>query len=183
MEITGDNSGAIFLLQAKGRGTRDYVVKINFTGKKTIVIPNGEAAWANGWWGWRMGSKHFDYGKCGRIDLGFGYIPPGSQPRIKLENLRLIPSQPSRLVNPVIQTGSGHVRITGEIETGQYLEFDGKGKAQVYDKNWNRVKELQATAALDYLMPHGYGPVKVEVPGGSPRPWLAVRYIVKGESI
>jgi len=180
MDITGDNSRAVLVVQPRGRGIRDYVVKIDFTGTRTIIIPNGEASWSNGWWGWRMGSKYFDYGKCGQIDLGFGYIPPGSHPKIKLENLRLIPSQASRLVNPVIHTGTGQVQITGEIETGQYLEYDGKASARVYDKNWNPVKELPASST-DYQMPKGYAPVKLEVPEGSPRPWLAVRYIVKGE--
>ena len=182
MEVTGDNSGAVLVFQVRGRGIRDYVVKINFTGKRTIIIPNGEVAWANGYWGWRFEAKHFEYGQAGQIDLGFGYIPARSHPRVKLENLRLVPANASRLASPVIKAGAGRLRIAGEIETGQYLQYSGGGTATVFDKNWNRMNELKVTAT-DYVMPQGYAPVKIETPDGAPHPWLEVQFITKGEPI
>ena len=182
LDITGDGSGAVFVLQMRGRGVRDYVIKLNFTGKRTIIIPNGEVAWASGYWGWRFAAKYFEYAGVGQIDLGFGYIPARSHPRVKIENLRLVPERPCRLTNPIVHTGAGTLRVSGEIETGQHLEYSGGAVAVVYDKNWNRLKELKVTA-IDYTMPHGFAPVKVEAQEGTPRPWLDVRFITKGEPV
>ena len=115
MDVTGDGSSAVLVLQAFSSGVRDYVVKINFTGKRTIVIPNGEVSWADGYWGWRFGAKSFDYkGNVGALALGFGYIPARTSPRVKVENLQLLGDRESKLVNPVITTGArraqGHRR-------------------------------------------------------------------------
>ena len=48
---SGDNSGALLLVQL---GNRDYVVTIDFVGRRYVEIPNGEVSWATGAWGWRM---------------------------------------------------------------------------------------------------------------------------------
>lgn len=58
MWVTGDGSGAILTFQIPGG---DYVVPLTFTGRRYIEIPNAQAAWANGHWGWRMGSKRCYY--------------------------------------------------------------------------------------------------------------------------
>ena len=34
MDLVGDGSGAVLLLQLSGRGVRDYVVKIDFVGPR-----------------------------------------------------------------------------------------------------------------------------------------------------
>ena len=182
MDVTGDGSGAVLLIQPRGRGVRDYVIKIDFTGRRSIVIPTGEVSWANGCWGWRFGAKHIDYGSMGGLDLGFGYIPARSHPKVKIENLRLLPERASRLVDPVVCTGAGQLRITGEIATGQYLQWEGGELATVYDANWNKLKTLKVTSS-NYVMPPGFAPVSLQVPDGVPRPWLDVRYLVKGEPI
>ena len=57
MDLTGDGSGAVLLLQLSGRGVRDYVVKLDFTGSRSVTIPAGETSWADGNWGWRFGAK------------------------------------------------------------------------------------------------------------------------------
>ena len=181
MDVTGDGSGAVLVLQAFSGGVRDYVVKINFIGKRSIIIPNGEVSWANGYWGWRFGAKHFDYnGNVGALALGFGYIPARTSPRVKVENLRLLKDRACMLVNPVIATGAGTLSVDGEIATSQYLSYDGGDKATVYDENWNKVKDLKAHPQ-GYTMPTGFAPVSIKVADGAPRPWLEVRFITQGE--
>ena len=183
MDITGDGSGSVLVLEAFGAGVRDYVVKIDFTGKRTVVIPNGEASWANGCWGWRFGAKHFDYnGNVGGLALGFGYIPGKTSPRVTVENLRLLGDKANKLVNPVITTGTGTLTVDGEIAVSQYLSYDGGHKVTVYDENWNKVQELKVHPN-GYMMPTGFAQVSVKVTDGAPRPWLEVRFVTQGEPI
>ena len=182
LEIDGDGSGAIVLLQLHGRGIRDYVVKVDFKGPRTIEIPSGEASWADGDWGWRFGAKHFDYAQVRHMSLGFGMIPPRSAPRIRIKGLRHLRDVPSKLVRPVIRIGSGSLTVDGEIETGCYLKYDGGDTATVYDRNWKKLRTLPV-ASDQSLMPSGFAPVRIDVPEGAPRPWLELQTIVTGEPI
>ena len=180
MDLVGDGSGAVLLLQLNGRGVRDYVVKIDFTGPRTVVIPTGETSWADGNWGWRFGAKHFDYSRINTVSLGFGFIPPRTNPKLRIANLRTLADVPSKLVNPVIHTGSGQLMVHGEIPSGCYLRYDGGTAAIVYDRNWRKLAELKVTPK-NYRMPSGYAPVRVEVADGAPRPWIELQTIVLGE--
>lgn len=182
MEIEGDGSGALMLLQLHGRGVRDYVAKVDFKGWRTVCIPSGEASWADGHWGWRFGAKHFDYAEVRRVSLGFGVIPARTAPRVKISHLRSLMDAPSKLVNPVIRTGAGSLAVNGEIETGCYLRYDGGDVATVHDRNWKKFKTLSVVCD-GFLMPNGFAPVRVDIAAGTPRPWLELQTIVTGEPV
>lgn len=180
MDIEGDDSGAVVLLQLSGSGTRDYVAQIDFKSNRTIIIPNGEASWADGNWGWRFGAKHFDYSRVHGVSLGYGFIPPKTNPRVRISKLRVLVDVPSKLVNPVIVTGTGKLAVNGEIETGCYLRYDGGDVAAVHDRNWRKLKELKVIRE-NYVMPSGYAQVRVDVAGGAPRPWMELQMMVTGK--
>jgi hypothetical protein len=182
LEVTGDGSGAVLVIQLSGGGERDYVVKLDFTGKRKIVIPTGEVSWANGYWGRRPGTERFGYSGIERISMGFGYIPAKTSPKVKVENMQLLEDRPSKLINPIVTTGTGELRVTGEIESDQYLRYTGGGQATVYDENWKQVKQLPVTLH-EYLMPTGVAPLSVRVSQGAPQPWLEVQFISEGNPI
>ena len=182
MDIEGDGSGAVVLLQLHGRGTRDYVVKIDFTGERTVYIPHGEASWADGNWGWCFGAKNFDYREVQQVSLGFGFIPPRTNPRVRIGRLRVLADVPSRLVNPVITTGTGKLIVHGEIETGCYLRYNGGDVATVHDRNWKKLKTVQVSRE-DYIMPSGFATVRVDVAQGIPWPWLELQAVVTGKPL
>jgi hypothetical protein len=182
LEIDGDGRGALVLLQLHGRGIRDYVVKVDFKGRGVIQIPNGEASWADGDWGWRFGAKNFDYSQVRYVSLGFGMLPPRSSPRIRITGMRTLRDAPSKLVKPVIRIGSGSLAIDGEIETGCYLRYDGGATATVHDRNWRKLRTLPVVSDGS-LMPSGFAPVRVDVPEGAPRPWVELQTIVTGPPI
>jgi hypothetical protein len=72
-DVVGDGSGAVLLAVLQAGGRRDYAIRIDFTGPRRVVIPNGEASWAEGCWGWRFPAKQFDYqASISRMSLGFG---------------------------------------------------------------------------------------------------------------
>ena len=62
-------------------GNRDYVVPIDFAGRRYVEIPNGEVTWASSSWGWRMETKSNDYSQVRRANIGVGEIPPGGKSR------------------------------------------------------------------------------------------------------
>ena len=72
MWVMGDNSGALLLLEL---GSRDYLLPIDFEGRRYVEIPNGEVSWASSAWGWRMETKSSDYSRVHRVKIGFGELP------------------------------------------------------------------------------------------------------------
>jgi hypothetical protein len=178
MWVTGDGSNAVLVLQIP---QRDYVVPIDFSGRRYVEIPDGEAAWAEGRWGWRMGTcKIADYGKVPWTRLGFGKVPGGTTATVRVEGLKALAEIPAELVDPVVHAGTGVLRITGKIATGEYLAYSGGDHASVCDRNWNKLRDL-SVQKQDYVMPSGYAPVSVETRGDGPKPWLETQFLVHGD--
>jgi hypothetical protein len=176
MWVTGDNSGSVLLLNIPGR---DYVVPLNFQGRRYIEIPNGEASWASGFWGWRVGTHRSDYSRVGRFKIGFGHIPAKTQPRVKLEGLKAVAEINSQVTNMTISTSKGLLTVKGTVSSSQYVEYKGGDRAIVYDKNWNKVAELPVETQ-NYQIPRGGSQVGVSVPKDGPLPWLEVQFITQG---
>jgi hypothetical protein len=119
MWMTGDGSGAALLLAT---GQRDYVVPLDFTGRRWVEIPNGEAAWADGRWGWRMGSwKSARYDEVGGFKLGFGMLPARKDVAVTVEGLRALKEVPADLADPVITVGAGRLAVKGTVATGRAI--------------------------------------------------------------
>ncbi|MDF7827094.1 hypothetical protein P4B35_23930, partial [Pontiellaceae bacterium B12227] len=141
MWIDGDASGSLLLVQFR---QRDYVIPIDFKGRRYIEVPHGQAAWAEGLWGWRMATwKYADYNDVHRFNIGFGKVPATTHAKINVAGIKALREIKSKLVNPVVSCGEGSIQVIGTIETGQYLEYAGGNTATVYDRNWNKVAEFR----------------------------------------
>lgn len=177
--VTGDSSGALVLVEL---GSRDYVVPIDFNGRRYVEIPNGKVSWASSAWGWRMETKSTDYSKVRSVRIGFGELPPHAKATVKVEQLTALGEIPVALQNPVVRVGTGQLRVRGVIASGQFLQYTGGDTAIVYDENWRRLAELPVEKA-DYAMPSGQAGVAVTVEQAGPLPWLEVQFITTGVPI
>lgn len=177
MYVTGDESNSVLVVQIPNC---DYVVPINFKGRKYIEIPHGQAAWANGFWGWRIGTHRGRYDNVDRLNIGLGLVPATTNVNVKVDGIKALSEINTMLVNPVIKTAKGSLEIHGSINTDNYLEYKGGDKAVVYDKNWNELKQLNVTAT-NYIIPNGYSTVSVTSDTVSPLPWLETQFITEGE--
>lgn len=176
MRVTGDGSGAILLFQIPGR---DYILPIDFQGPREVEIPNGEVAWADGRWGWRMETKHTDYARVPWCRLGIGYLPAHGKASVLVEGLKALREIPTALRDPVIHTGAGTLAVKGSVASGEYLQYEGGDTVGVYDENWNKLRDLPVERR-DYVMPAGWAPVSVSA-AGDPLPWLEAQFLTEGE--
>ncbi|MEI8310183.1 MAG: hypothetical protein WCH98_05445 [Verrucomicrobiota bacterium] len=181
LDVVGDGSGAVLLMVLDAGGKRDYVIKIDFTGPRHIVIPNGEAAWSEGCWGWRFGAKHFDYeATLGAVSLGFGFIPPNTSPHVVITDIKLLDNLTGILRDPVIHLGSGKLQVAGEILTGEYLTYSPAEGAKVFDRNWKFLRALESKPDA-WLAPQGPVDVCLENASPGPQPWFELQLITRGE--
>jgi hypothetical protein len=180
IDVIGDGSGAVLLLQLSTRGTRDYVVKLDFTGPRRIVIPNGETSWSAACWGWRFDAHSMDYhGVVHTVRLGFGHLPPGSSPRVTVTAIELLENLPGLLRDPVVRAGDGTLRIQGEVHEGEYLTFTPADGVRVFDRNWNLLRDLES-AAENWIVPQSTVDVSVENNAPGPQPWFELQMITRG---
>jgi len=176
MWVTGDNSGALLLVKLD---RRDYVVPIDFSGRRYVEIPNGEVSWASSNWGWRWETKSADYSKVRTVQIGFGQLPPSKKATVKVEALTALGEIPVALKHPVVHIGSGQLRVQGDIGSGQFLQYTGGDQATLYDENWHQLGEFPVEKN-NYIMPFGQAIVSVYNELSSPAPWLDVQFITTG---
>lgn len=178
LTVTGDGSGALLIVQIGQH--KDYVVAIDFTGRKDIFIPLGEVARATGGWGMRYHSRGAAYGVFKKVSIGFARVPGNSCARVLVENLRIVGEKPSFIKNPVIHAGSGALSVRGEVKTDEYLWYKGGDIVGVYDLNWHLLGNLPAILK-DYTVDMGFSDFWVEGESSEPTPWFDVQFITKGE--
>lgn len=173
--VEGDGSGALLLFQV---GRRDYVIPLDFTGEREIVIPHGEVAWARADWGWRPETKHNDYADVRRVQVGLPqWVRPGRH-QATITRLRALAEIPRPLVDPVVRVGERVLRLRGTVPSGFYLKYEN-GRALVFDPDWRPAGELGAEGAL--TAPAGAARYRVDDAGDGPAPWLELQFSVRGE--
>jgi hypothetical protein len=180
LTVTGDGSGAL-LVVTLGL-SNDYIIPIDFTGRKDIVIPVSEATHALNAWRMRQGTKGAQYGLFHSYSIGFGQVPGNTHAKVLIENLRMVGEKPSSIKNPVIHAGAGTLAIQGEVKSGHYLWYQGGDKVGVYDKNWNLQTDLPVVAT-NYEVDKGFSEYWIDGECATPPPWLDVQFITKGETI
>jgi hypothetical protein len=180
LTVTGDGSGAFLVVQVGP--SKDYVVPIDFTGRKDIFIPIGEAARTVGRWGMRYHSRHAGYGGIGVVSIGFGRVPANTAPKVLIENLRIVGEKPSSIKNPVIHAGAGTLTIEGEVKSDQYLWYQGGDSVGVYDLNWHQLATLPVKRG-NYEIDHGFSEFWIDGECAAPPPWFDVQFITKGDAI
>ena len=180
LTVKGDGSGAYLLVQVGDN--KDYVIPIDFTGRRDIVIPTGEVARTTGTWGMRYRTKGAGYGVFHSVSIGFGRVMANTSPKVLIENLRMLAEMPSSIENPVIHAGAGTLAITGTITSNHYLWYQGGDSVGVYDLNWNHVATLPAVAT-NYAVDQGFAEFRIEGRCGTPPPWLDVQFISRGDAV
>jgi hypothetical protein len=180
LTVTGDGSGAL-LVVTLGL-SNDYIIPIDFTGRKDIVIPVSETTHALNAWRMRHGTKGAQYGPIFGYSIGFGQVPAETHANVLIENLRMLGEKPSSIKNPVIHAGAGTLAIQGEVISDQYLWYQGGDKVGVHDKNWNLRAELPVVAT-NFEVDNGFSEFWIDGDYAAPPPWFNVQFITKGETI
>jgi hypothetical protein len=173
--VEGDGSGALLLLQV---GQRDYVIPLDFTGQRDVVIPHGEVAWARADWGWRMETKHNDYGNVRRVKVGLPQMARAGTSTATVTNLRALAEIARPLVDPVVRVGERVLRLRGTVPSGHYLKYEN-GRAWVFDPDWRARGELAVAGTL--VAPAGAARYRVEDAGEGAVPWLELQFSVRGD--
>lgn len=178
LTVTGDGSNAILLIQTECAGPRDYIVPLDFTGPREIVIPCGEVSWSDRRWGWRFKTKDARYGNLSRVSIGLGRVPPQTNVDVVVSNLRLLPESQVVLRDPVITLHNGTIQLSGEVRSDSYLWYRGGDSVGVYDLNWKPLATLPVVSK-DFIAPQGDVDLKINATDIDPSVWFECQFFVK----
>ena len=182
MVVTGDGSGAILVVRIGGQGTRDYVVHLDFKGKRYIEIASPQVSWADARWPFTNAYKRWRGNSISKISLGIDRVDPNSKASVLLEDLRFLPEKDSALVNPTIKVDNGSLSIMGTVPSDRYLWYRGGDQVGVYDLNWNKIKDLPVTLN-NPLAKSKESKLSVVNHNENGDPWLEVQFFVKDEAM
>jgi hypothetical protein len=179
LSITGDGSGALFAILIAGR---DYIIPIDFVGKKYIEILNGEVSWHDSNWGWRMATKSTRYEMVTYFKTGFCYIPPKTATSIIVEDMKLLKEIQSPIDKLKISNNVGNLIIFGEIHTGDYIEYNGGDSALIYDGNYKNKRE-EKIENNNFQVINGYNKFDFSTESTSNHAWLEIQMMTEGNKI
>ena len=177
--VKGDGSGSTLVLSTDGF-PRTYAVDIDFTGERTIEIPNGEAC--NNREGWKIGSAgtitQGGYGEVNHFRLYLHKVPAGKRANIEVTRIEAMKEDRNMgLVEPVLDLNGTKVGVIGTVPYDHYLAYSGGTTAKVYGPNWNFVKALPVKGA-GLQAAHGKNTFSV-TSARSPVTWLSARIKVQ----
>jgi hypothetical protein len=130
----------------------------------------------------RYSSKSHGYGPIGAVSIGFGRVMANTQPKVLIENLRMVGEAPSSVKNLTVHAGSGTLTVQGEVKTDQYLWYQGGDSVGVYDLNWHLLQTLPVERK-DYEVDKGFNEFWIDGECANPAPWFDVQFITKGDVI
>ena len=177
--VTGDYSGALLLVKL---AHRDYVIPVDFTGRKYIEIPNGEVSWARGDWGWRMDTKSAQYARVGTVEIGIAQLPARGQTMVKVEQMTALGEIAVPLDHPVLHLGSGELEVKGVVNCGQFLRYSGGSHARLYDENWHEQGQLKVKRR-DFTLPTGPLMATISAAPSLIVPWIDLQIITTNAPI
>lgn len=178
--VTGDNSGAVLVVTLGRNDKRDYVVPVDFKGRRAFLIPSGEVAWSDTNWGWRKSARHFDYQNVRMVEVGFGTMPPKCESSITIESIRAVQEKRVEISDVKVRLGSGSLTIQGPLQTGNYVWFTGGNNAIVFDSNWHKLRDVPVSK-VNFLATSGEQEVSIESSGATP--YLEAQLVVSGGSV
>jgi len=180
--ITGDGSNAMFVVRIRGGGTRDYVIPVDFKGKRYIEIPDPQVSWSEARWPITSAWKRWQGHTVKTVIVGFGSVPPGTKASVFVEDIRLLPEKTSALKNPVVRCGSGTISIRGVIPSDHHIWYTGGNRAEVFDLNWNKLQELPVVVS-NAEVPSGRSDISIKNNNEAGDPWLECQFFVRDKSI
>jgi hypothetical protein len=173
-------------VESDGKRYRDYYIDLDFTGQRTVVIPEPPAE--------RMlaefrpdstnyAFKHagyiFNYGRIVAINLRWMRLPKGSPVNCRVSRVEALKQSNAVLRNPRLVAGKNVFSIPAELQTGDYVEYWAHGPLRIFDANG---VEKQVLAPQDAALPLPSGSTFLRLEGDGCVP-VRLTVITLGDAI
>jgi hypothetical protein len=173
---TGGSPVLNLQLETGDKTYRDYYVDLDFSGTKTVFLPDPgtnrmlaefRPAYSN--YPFKAAMYIFNYGNVVALNLRWMRYPLGKGLRCRVTLVEALAERETALKQVELSTGNATIAIPGEMTTGNYAEYWGDGPIRVFDANGallrtvpaSRGPELKAGQNRLLLRAAGQGTVKL----------------------
>jgi hypothetical protein len=175
--VEGDGSGAVLFVKAGSKWGRIYAIEVDFVGKRTIEIPNGEAHINR--YGFVGSITAFRFNKVDKFFAFITEVPAGKKAKIKILDIQAMYEDHNvGLIDPVLTLNDQRIQVTGTVPYNHYLTYTKGSVAKVYGPNWHFVKDVAVTANESFVAVKGNNTFSVKA-AKSPDAWLSSRIKVQ----
>jgi hypothetical protein len=161
-------------IESDGKRYRDYYINLDFTGQRTVVIPEPPAQRmlaefrpdpAN--YAFKHAGYTFNYGRIVALNLRWMRLPKGSAVKCRVSRVEAIEESPAVLRNPRLVAGENVFSIPAELQAGDYAEYWAEGPLRIFDANGVEKQVLMPSdAALP--LPGGNASLRLEADSSVP---------------
>ncbi len=142
--IYGDGKGEVLNIQLRcaNGGYRDHYVDVDFDGWKYCELTRPETDRVfdfNAGYSRKHAVRHFQYDRITNVFLRYNALPPHSTVQCLIGPIKALREHWLPIKDPAITIGSRTIVFPCRLETEQYLEYDGSGKARLYDREGREI--------------------------------------------
>jgi hypothetical protein len=161
-------------LESSGKRYRDYYVDLDFTGERTILLPepDGHRMLAefrpNGAnYSFKHAGYTFNYERIVGLNLRWMRLPDGAQVRCRLGLVEALAESKATLANPRLEIAGETLSIPATLESGDYAELKGGNSIRIFDANGTQLQTLSLSKPVPALK-SGINSVKLEAESSAP---------------
>jgi hypothetical protein len=145
-------------LEAAGKNYRDHYIDLNFTGDKTIILPEPTTqrmlpefrpAAAN--YAFKAAMYGFDYGHVVGLNLRWMRAPKDQTVTCSVVSVEALTESEVPLRHPQLIVGDKALAIPADLKTGDYVEFQADGPIRVFDRNGSLLSSIDIGSDLPAL--------------------------------
>jgi len=175
-------------LEAGGKTYRDHYIDLDFSGERTIVLPEPTTermlpefrpAQAN--YAFKAAMYGFDYRHIVALNLRWMRLPKDQPVKCSITLVEALAESEVPLKNAELVIGGRTLSTPLELKTGDYAEFTADGRVRVFDRNGTGLSSFDAPSDLpalqageNHIMFHAAGAARAKftaITVGDALPW------------
>ncbi|HID22413.1 MAG TPA: hypothetical protein EYP14_08425 [Planctomycetaceae bacterium] len=154
--VHGDGKGEVLniQLQSANGGYRDHYIDVDFTGWRYFELTRPETDRV---FDFKAGYlpkhavRHFQYDRLRSVYLRYNSIPAGTAVRTLIGPIKALREHWLPLVRPALTINGRTITFPCQLATEQYLEYNGTGPAQLYDRNGFLIRKVPPEGSTPIL--------------------------------
>ncbi len=148
-------------LEAGGKTYRDHYIDLNFTGERTIILPEPatermlpEFRPADANYAFKAAMYGFDYRHIVAVNLRWMRLPKGQPAQCGVARIEALAEADAGLKNPELVIGNARLLVPAELKTGDYAEFEATGPVKIFDRNGTLLSSVNPVGGPPRLQPN-----------------------------
>ena len=136
-------------LESGGKNYRDYYVDLDFSGEKTVAVPEPttermlpEFRPAPQNYAFKAAMYGFDYQRIVALNLRWMRVTADAPVRCAVELVEALAESDAPLKDPQIVLGRSRWTVPAELRPGDYAEYWGDGPLRIFDRNGAAIKAV-----------------------------------------